>query len=267
LNIYEEETTFKLILFLQKQIMNLLKISAVSYLNTIPFVYGILKSGHLENFRLDLDVPSVCAEKLKTGVVDVALVPAGAFPDFENPVLISEYCIGAVGKVRTVLLLSQKPLKQIDKIYLDYDSRTSVQLVKVLAEHYWNISPKWKSLNPGQSDHPEQLESLVAIGDKTFELVKEYKYVYDLAEEWIRFTSLPFVFAAWLTLQPIPEQTLESLNNALAWGVGRKAESLEFFKDKLPACRDCLSYLENNISFQLDEEKKKGMQLFLNYIS
>ena len=246
--------------------MNLLKISAVSYLNTIPFVYGILKSGHLENFRLDLDVPSACAEKLRNGEVDVALVPVGSFPDFKNPVIISEYCIGAVGKVRTVLLLSQKPLEQIDKIHLDYDSRTSVQLVKVLAEHYWNISPQWISLNPGQSDHPEQLESLVAIGDKTFELVKDYQYVYDLAEEWIRFTSLPFVFAAWLTLKTIPEQTLKSLNTALEWGISRKAESLEYFKDKLPACGDCLSYLENNISFQFDEEKKKGMQLYLKYI-
>ena len=246
--------------------MNSLKISAVSYLNTIPFVYGIIKSGHLENFRLDLDVPSVCAEKLKNGEVNVALVPVGAFPDFKNPVLISEYCIGAVGKVRTVLLLSQRPLEEVDTIYLDYDSRTSVQLVKVLAEHYWKISPQWKSLNPGQSDRPEQLESLVAIGDKTFELVKQYKYVYDLAEEWIRFTELPFVFAVWLSKKQLPVIFIDQLNQALSYGLKHKAESLDYFKDKLPSCGDCLSYLENNISFQFDEKKKKGMELYLQYI-
>ena len=244
-----------------------LKISAVSYLNTIPFVYGILKSGHLENFRLDLDVPSVCAEKLKNGEVDIALVPVGAIGDFKDPFMISDYCIGAVGKVKTVLLLSQKPLEQIDTIYLDYDSRTSVRLVKILAEHYWKISPRWSDLKPGQSDHPDHLESIVAIGDKTFELVKQYEYVYDLAEEWGRFTGLPFVFAVWLSVKPIPQPLLKSLNNALSWGIARKAESLEFFKDKLPARGDFLSYLENNISFQFDEEKKKGMQLFLRYIS
>jgi chorismate dehydratase len=247
--------------------MNLLKISAVSYLNTIPFVYGILKSGHLENFRLDLDVPSVCAEKLKNGEVDVALVPAGAIPDFGDPFIVSEYCIGAVGKVKSVLLLSQKPLEQIDNIYLDYDSRTSVRLVKVLAEHYWKISPRWNNLNPGQSDRPARLESLVAIGDKTFELVKEYKYVYDLAEEWFRFTGLPFVFAVWLSKRKLPAIFKDQLNEALSYGLNHKAESLDYFKDKLPSCVDCLSYLEDNISFLFDAEKKKGMELFLKYIS
>jgi chorismate dehydratase len=246
--------------------MKSLKISAVSYINTIPFVYGILKSGLLENFRLDLDVPSVCAEKLKTGEVDVALVPVGAFPDFENPVMISDYCIGAVGKVRTVLLLSQKPLEQIDNIYLDYDSRTSVKLVRVLAEQYWKIKPHWMNLNSGQSDRYDELGSLVAIGDKTFEMVNQYKYVYDLAEEWFRFTGLPFVFAVWLSKKPLPSIFKDQLNAALSYGLEHKAESVDYFKDKLPSCGDCLSYLENNISFQFDEEKKKGMQLFLSYI-
>ena len=247
--------------------MNSLKISAVSYLNTIPFVYGILKSGSLENFRLDLDVPSVCAEKLKNGEVDVALVPVGAIPDFDDPFIVSEYCIGAVGKVKTVLLLSQKPLEQIDNIYLDFDSRTSVRLVKVLAEHYWKIRPTWSNLNPGQSDRPGRMASLVAIGDKTFELVKEYKYVYDLSEEWFRFTGLPFVFAVWLSVKQLPAVFKDQLNEALSYGLKHKAESLDYYKGKLPSFSDCLSYLENNISFQFDEEKKKGMVLFLKYIS
>jgi chorismate dehydratase len=243
-----------------------LKISAVSYLNAIPFVYGILKSGHLENFRLDLDVPSVCAEKLKKGEVDVALVPVGAIPDFTDPFIVSEYCIGAVGRVKTVLLLSQKPLEQIDSIYLDFDSRTSVQLVKILAKHFWKTNPRWKNLNPGQSDHPAQMESLVAIGDKTFALTKQYKYVYDLSGEWFRFTGLPFVFALWLSKKKLPVIFKDQLNEALSYGLKHKAESIEYFKDKLPSC-DCLSYLEDNISFLFDEEKKKGMELFLNYIS
>jgi chorismate dehydratase len=247
--------------------MNLLKISAVSYLNTIPFVYGILKSGCLENFRLDLDVPSVCAEKLINGEVDVALVPVGALPDFDDPFIVSEYCIGAVGTVKTVLLLSQRPLEEIEDIYLDYDSRTSVKLVKILADQYWKIKPRWNNLNPGQSEHPGKLTSIVAIGDKTFELVKEYKYAYDLAGEWFRFTGLPFVFAVWLSKKKLPVIFKDQLNEALSFGLQHKAESLEFFKDKLPACGDCLSYLEDNISFLFDEEKKKGMELFLKYIT
>jgi chorismate dehydratase len=247
--------------------MELLKISAVSYLNAIPFVYGIMKSGFLENFRLDLDVPSICAEKLKSGEVDIALVPSGAFPDFTNPRIISDYCIGSVGNVRTVLLLSRDPLEKIKNIYLDFDSRTSVKLARILAEKFWKISPHWTPVKPGQWKDLSQISSIVAIGDKTFDLVKQYPYVYDLATEWIRFTSLPFVFAFWLSLTPLPEDQLSSLNKALAWGISRKAESVEFFKDKLPPCGDCLEYLEENISYNLDGKKKAGLDLFLKYLS
>ena len=195
--------------------MNLLKISAVSYLNTIPFVYGIQKSGHMKDFRLDLDVPAVCAAKLKNGEADIALVPVGALPEFDHPEIVSEYCIGARGKVRTVLLLSQQPLDQISQVHLDHDSMTSVKLVKVLAKNFWKISPGWKNLYPGQPELPGNLESMVAIGDKTFELVKHYKYIYDLAEEWTKFTSLPFVFAVWMSSGPVPGPFVKSLNDAL----------------------------------------------------
>lgn len=246
--------------------MELLKISAVSYLNTFPFVYGIGQSGLLTNYRLDLDIPSLCAKKLKDGVADVALIPVGALADFPSYSFITDFCIGAVSSVKTVLLLSHKPLKEITEIGLDYDSRTSVQLVKVLAKHYWKIDPAWKNLLPGQVSKEAGTEAVVAIGDKTFDLIKKYRYCYDLAEEWIRFTSLPFVFATWVTTKRISGPFQSELNSALAYGVNHIKETLEFFKDRLPAGEDCQSYLEKNISFPFDENKKKGLNLFLQYL-
>lgn len=245
----------------------MLRISAVSYLNTFPFVFGIQRSGILKDFRLDLDVPSICAENLKSGKADIALVPAGALPEISRYDLISEYCLGAAGDVKTVLLLSEKPLEEIQKVYLDFDSRTSVKLVRVLAEKYWNISPEWENLNPGQAELLVKPESLVAIGDKTFTMRNRFPYVYDLAGEWIKFTGLPFVFAVWIAAKPIPEESITGFNDALTFGVTHIAESLEFLKDKLPGGVDCLDYLENNISFLFDEKKKKGLELFLKYIS
>jgi chorismate dehydratase len=109
-------------------------------------------------------------------------------------------------------------------------------------------------------------EAIVAIGDKTFELVKKYPYCYDLAGEWIKFTSLPFVFAAWVSNKSIPEDLRRALNNALEFGVNHIKETLEYFRDRLPADEDCQSYLEKNISFFLDDEKKKGLNLFLDYL-
>ena len=246
--------------------IELLKISAVSYLNTIPFVYGIQRSGLLKDYRLDLDIPSLCAEKLKNGVVDVALIPVGALNDLVSFEFITDYCIGAVSTVKTVLLLSHKPLHEITEIGLDYDSRTSVQLVKVLAKYQWKIAPAWKNLMPGQASQDPGMEAIVAIGDKTFGLVKKYPYCYDLAEEWIRLTSLPFVFAVWVTTKKLPESLQNDLNSALEYGVGHIKETLEFFKDKLPAEEDCQSYLEKNISYTFDERKKEGLALFLKYL-
>jgi chorismate dehydratase len=247
--------------------MELFKISAVSYLNTIPFVYGIQRSGLLKDYRLDLDIPSLCAEKLKNGVVDVALIPVGALSDLASFEFITDYCIGAVSTVKTVLLLSHKPLNEITEIGLDYDSRTSVQLVKVLAKYQWKIAPSWKNLMPGQASQDPGMEAIVAIGDKTFGLVKKYPYCYDLAEEWIRLTSLPFVFAVWVTTKKLSEPIKTALNSALEYGVGHIKETLEFFKDKLPADEDCQSYLEKNISYTFDERKKEGLRLFLKYLN
>jgi chorismate dehydratase len=106
----------------------------------------------------------------------------------------------------------------------------------------------------------------VAIGDKTFHLKKQFPYVYDLAEIWSILTGLPMVFAVWATLSDIPEPFLKKFNDALNFGLQHKAASLDYFRDQLPDCGDCLRYLEKDISYNLDEEKRAGMALFLKYM-
>lgn len=246
--------------------MNLLRITAVSYLNTFPFVYGIRESGFLGNYRLNLEVPSLCAEKLRLGEADIALVPAGALPGLEPVFNVSGFCIGAVAEVRTVLLLSHQPLEQIHTISLDFDSRTSVELVKVLAKHYWKIKPGYLKLRPGEAQQLQSGEAVVAIGDKTFALRNQYPYIYDLAAEWIKFTGLPFVFALWVSRSKLAAEMTQPLSDSLAYGVNHIPECLRYFQDKLPAGEDCQSYLEKNISFTFDDEKKKGLELFLSFL-
>jgi chorismate dehydratase len=246
--------------------MKLLKISAVSYLNTFPFVYGLRESGILQNFSLELDVPSVCAEQIKNNAVDIALVPVAALPEIGQFRYISDYCIGAVGEVKTVLLLSKVPLEQVRHVHLDFDSRTSVELVKVLARKHWHIRPEWENMKMGQSTQLIEFESVVAIGDKTFQARQDFPYAYDLAAEWVKFSGLPFVFAAWISRNRLPEDILLSFTGALTYGIEHKQESLEYFRDRLPACEDCLGYLENNISYDFDTQKKLGLELFLSYI-
>lgn len=247
--------------------MSPLRIAAVSYLNTFPFVYGLKESGILKDFSLELAVPSVCASRLKAGEADIALVPAGALPEIDGYRIVSDFCIGAAGPVKTVLLLSKKPLNEIRTIHLDNDSRTSVELVKVLAENHWKINPAWKKLMPGEAGERRDLEAVVAIGDKTFTMRERYPYVYDLAEGWIAMTGLPFVFAVWISRKELPQELLASFSAALAYGVERKRETLDYFRTGLPPCDDCLSYLEHNISYPLDEAKRLGLGRFVGLLS
>ncbi|MDP4267994.1 MAG: menaquinone biosynthesis protein [Bacteroidota bacterium] len=237
-----------------------IRISAVSYLNSIPFVYGIKNSGILENYSMELDVPSTCAEKLLKERVDIGLVPVALIPSLKEYHIISEYCIGAVGKVRTVLLLSNIPLNEIKTIYLDNDSLTSVNLLRVLLRDYWKIKPELRKISsPAElsQEHPALL-----IGDKTFPAESKYKYVYDLAECWINYTGLPFVFAAWISNKKLPESFISQFNQALLYGLNNIEDTVKTMNNIIP--NDiAIDYLKNYISYPLTKGKKEGMNLFL----
>ena len=121
--------------------MSKIKISAITYLNTKPFLFGLQHSSILDAVELSLDVPSVCADKLKAGTVDIGIIPVSEISSIPGANIVTDYCISCSGKVRTVVLVSMVPIEEIETIVLDYQSRTSVQLVRILARDYWKISP------------------------------------------------------------------------------------------------------------------------------
>ncbi len=194
--------------------MKPIRITAVSYYNTLPFIYGIKHSGLLTGCNLSLDVPSECARKLRDNAADVGLIPVGALPGIPDYKLVSNLCIGADKVVKSVLLLANTALQTIKTIYLDTDSLTSVNLVRILAREHWKINPEWKSLSElkGKLAHDE---GMVLIGDKTFGLARKYPFCYDLAGEWIKFTGLPFAFAVWISLRTLPADFSASFQDAL----------------------------------------------------
>jgi chorismate dehydratase len=241
----------------------MIKISAVSYLNTFPFIYGLNKSKIKNEFEIFRDVPAICAEKLISNQVDIGLVPVAVLPQLSYYNIITNYCIGAVGKVYTVLLLSHVPLNQISEIYLDNESRTSVQLVKVLAENFWKIKPDWINIKETVTNN---YQSVVLIGDKTFTEREKYPYVYDLAEEWCKFTSLPFVFACWVANKPISEEFNNLFNKSLQQGVENIDEVIKEFKDQIPENVNAKEYYTEYISYNLDDNKRKGLNLFLSFL-
>jgi len=236
-------------------------IAAVSYLNTIPFIYGIRHEG---NFRADLllSPPSECTKNYVEGRADLALLPAAAVPSLKSTEVITEYCIGAVGPVRTVVLLSDSPVSEVRRVFLDPHSQTSVQLVGYLAAHRWKIAPEWYSLDDyEQLRHAQEGDAFLLIGDKVFDHEEKFRYKYDLAAEWQAATKLPFAFAVWVARKGTPYEVIESLQHALTFGLEHTYEAiLEAGFDKKPY--DAYEYLTRNIDYIFDNQKRRALQKF-----
>ena len=239
------------------------KITAVSYLNTIPFIYGLR---HESNFASELLLcpPASCADNYLNKTADVALLPVAAVPQFKDAQIITDYCIGAVQAVRTVELMCDCPVKEVRRVFLDPHSRTSVQLAGWLAAKVWRIAPEWAALEGGYENLPARAEkgdAFLLIGDKVFDHEKEFSYKYDLAEEWQRATSLPFCFAVWVARKGTPYSVIDELQHAFTFGVEHIYEAvLEFGFDKKPY--DAYEYLTRNIDFLFDEQKRKALDKF-----
>ena len=245
-----------------------IKISAVSYLNTLPFHFGLENSDSLnQRIILSKDIPSVCADKLIKEEVDIGLIPVAAINKIPNARIISNYCIGAVGKVKSVLLFSHVPLKEIKRIYLDYQSRTSVNLIRILARDFWKIDPEFIQGTEGYEQKISASNAALIIGDRAFDYMNTFNYEYDLSEEWMKFQSLPFVFAVWVANKELPEEFIRQFNEALRSGLDSIDAVSEQFKNEHPDVTiDVNNYLKNDISFILDVEKRKALETFLRML-
>jgi len=241
-----------------------IRISAVSYTNTKPFIYGLQHTGIVDEIELSLDNPTDCAQKLIDDVVDIGLIPVAATLSLKEWHIVSDYCIGAVGAVNSVFIFSNCDIKEVKTLQADPQSRTSNNLARVLFKNYWKSDHQMNS-NPadyGLSDEPNT--AFVQIGDRTFGKKEQYPFVYDLAEEWQKFTGLPFVFAAWIANKPVTAEFTARFNQSLKYGLDHRAELLK----EIPARDDfdVEDYLMHKLDFELTEGKKRALHLFLDYV-
>ncbi len=236
------------------------KISALSYSNTYPFVYALQNKYNGQIGELKFEVPAVSVERFKKGEVDVALVPVGSLPLLKDYNIITDYCIGSYGKVKTVSLFSDVPLDQITEIYLDSESRSSVKLVKILARDLWHIAPRWQNFD--SKANPVYRRSVVLIGDKTFGMDKRYKFNFDLSEQWLKLTGLPFVFAVWVARPDVDKGFIAELNSSFAFGLENINKLYDSFLLKISK-EEFEDYLRNYIDYSFDASKKEAMNKFL----
>ena len=243
----------------------MIKVSAVSYLNTKPLLWGILTSEVHQMIDLQLDIPSECAAKLERGEVDLGLVPVAIIPKLSSPRIISDYCIGTVGAVKTVCIYSDLPIEELDSIYLDFHSRTSVELVQILVKEYWKLDIDFIPAEAGFENHSAGKTGALVIGDKAMGMDEKHPYTYDLGEYWLKHTGLPFVFAAWVSNKPLPSDFILAFNKAIERGLKALPDLMLLMPEK--ADFDLQDYYTKYISYELDAPKRAALDLFLEKLT
>lgn len=240
-----------------------IKIAAVSYLNSKPLTYA-LESGEIKNLiQLDFFYPSEVASRLIDNRADVALLPVEALLSLKEYYIISDYCISTEEEVASVCLFSEVPIENIQTVLLDYQSRTSVALLKILLRDHWKISPELKNASEGYESQIAGTTAGLIIGDRALKQRILSKYVYDLSLAWKQMTGMPFVFAVWAANKKLDDQFIELFSLANQEGLKNieKISSEIIFPEY-----DLHQYFTNNISYVLDNKKRKAISYFLEKV-
>lgn len=245
-----------------------IRISAVKYANTYPFIYGLAETGFEKKVILTTDHPADCARKLIDDEADIGLIPVAALPLLKEYHIITDYCLGAYGKVRTVMLLCNCRFEEIKTVYLDYRSRSSVNLARILARNFWKRDFVWKQTSEVfDFCNIKGSDAIVLIGDQCFEYESCFSQKVDLAEEWFRFTGLPFAFACWTANKKLEKDFIAEFNDALSFGIRNIPDVVEKYGNSgVIKGEDLRIYLTRNMNFDLNEDKRKAIKLFLELI-
>ncbi len=238
-----------------------IRVGAVSYLNTKPLLYGIKRHPVIQEIELVEDYPAKIAQMLIDDEVDVGLIPVAATLKLKEWHIVGNYCIGSEGPVASVCMFSQVPMEQVERIYLDYQSRTSVNLAKILLREYWK--KEVELVDATGEDFREEIKGTTAgvvIGDRALQQRLQSKYIYDLAEAWKLHTGLPFVFAAWIANKKLPLEFVQRFNEANAMGLRHLSEVVA---ENPFAIYDLDKYYRQNIGYELTGQKLKGLETFL----
>ncbi|MHB2153521.1 menaquinone biosynthetic enzyme MqnA/MqnD family protein [Calditrichota bacterium GD2] len=243
-------------------------VSYVSYLNTKPLVYGLEKGLVKHDFVMQKDVPSVCAERLLQGEVELGLIPSIEYARGKGGLkIVPELCIASRGAVKSVALFFNQDIRRINTIALDTSSRTSVALLKILLLEKFEIEPQFVPMAPDLREMLQKADAALVIGDRALQYQASFPNHLDLGEEWTDMTGLPFVYAFWagheLSLSndevtimqkshEIGAQNIEKISREYAVG---KAQSWQFYQE----------YLTRNIFYKLGEDEKAGLLEFYHY--
>ncbi len=240
-----------------------IRVGIVNYLNTKPLLYGLQHSPVINDIVLVQDYPAEIARQLQEDTIDMGLVPVAVIPRLPIARVVSNYCIGCDGPVASVCLFSDVPIAQVKTVLLDYQSRTSVELAKLLLRDHWKMEPE---LIYTREDYQSGIEGTTAglvIGDRALAQRNISPFIYDLGEAWKVHTGKPFVFAAWISNKELDADFIESFDEANAFGL----QNIENVLAEVSFPNFSLEeYYTKYIQYKLDDAKREGMRMFLDRI-
>jgi chorismate dehydratase len=267
-----------------------LRISIVQYLNTAPLVWGFTNGPLCGKYDLSFTVPSQCAEQLRTGNADVAIIPAIEYQRIDDLAILPDMAIASKKQVRSLLIIAKKPIEQVKSFALDASSRSTQALTRILCAEKWKIAPQFSEAPPDLGAMLNQADAALLIGDPALRISVGVEkeswpgaegqticqaatlgiassglvFIYDVVGEWRALTGLPAVLAVWAARREIA--TPELIADFLAsrdFGLSRIAEiCFDAARDLELPQRVLESYLRNNIDFSLDEENRRSLELY-----
>jgi len=246
-------------------------------------------------YELSFTVPSLCAEALRTGAVDVAIIPAIEYQRIDDLVILPDMAIASKTRVRSLLLVSRMPIEKIRKIALDSSSRSTQALVKILCQQKWKIAPEFFEMAPDLAPMLQRGEAALVIGDPALRLSLAMEsgtrrgeageqictasalgvegagidsdstlHIYDVVEQWRRMTALPAVLAVWAgRRKAATPEVVADFQASRNYGMRHLSEiSTQAAAElNLPANK-LQRYLTENINFSLDEENQRGLAAY-----
>ncbi|MGB8579364.1 MAG: menaquinone biosynthesis protein [Candidatus Sulfotelmatobacter sp.] len=254
--------------------MRRLRISAISYLNTAPLMWDFEHGEAGRDFDISYTLPSACARSLQAGTADIGIIPAAAYAQIPGLSILPDIAIASRQPVRSILLVSRMPVEKIRTVALDTSSMTSVALTKVLFEKWLGGGRAFAPMAPDIDQMLAAHDAGLLIGDPALQIDRSRYFTLDLAEEWIRFTGKPFVFAFWAVRNDALQDAEPSLDLAAVFRQSRdrglepsslQEISAEWASKLSMRPSDVHSYLTKNIYYHLDGDCLEGLQLFYHY--
>jgi chorismate dehydratase len=258
------------------------KISVVKYLNAVPLAWGVLQGPQSDFFESVLHTPAECADQLRDGKVDIGLIPSIEFQRIPKTRIIAGPVVACRHRVRSVLLISTKPLYDVKTVAVDNGSRTSAVLARIVFSEFFHIRPDFQSAPPDLAAMLARCDAAVLIGDNALKFIEEHerpdaakqqaflKYgpepleVFDLAERWKFLTGLPFVFAFWAARAGFRDQAVaDTLRQSREFGIANIPEIAKRYSQELSLKEEFLQeYLTQNVHYYMDDACVEGLRLF-----